>query len=116
MWTVQRLAVLMTAVVLLGACGGGEATVDEAAIPDLTATDFSFEPAELTGTVGEETAFEVANDGQAEHNVTIEELGVDEDIEAGAHVFVTVTPEEAGEFAFFCKFHPEQMTGTLSVE
>ena len=65
--------------------------------------------------VGEEAAFEVANDGDTEHNVTITELEVDEDLEPGVRMFVTFTPEEPGSFEFFCSYHPDQMTGTLTV-
>ena len=112
-WT--WLAAMAGTVLLLAGCtGGGEAT-DDGGPADLTAEDFSFSPTELTATVGEEAAFEVANDGDVPHNVTIEELDVDEDVDAGEHTFVTVTPEEPGEFEFYCALHPEQMTGTLTV-
>ena len=115
MGTWQLTVLAAAAAGALAACGGGEAT-DDGGPADLTAADFSFSPAELSAAAGEETAFEVANDGDAEHNVTITELDVDQDIEPGAHLFVTVTPPEPGSYEFFCAYHPDTMTGTLTVQ
>lgn len=94
-------------------CGGGEAPRQE---PDLVLTDFAFEPAQLTAVAGKESSFIVRNAGDVAHNVTIEAFGVDADFDPVITEFVDVAPDQPGSFAFFCKFHPEQMVGELTVE
>ena len=113
-------------VLLLAACGGGgeedaaEGSGDSAGGgaggTALVTKDFSFEPADLTAKAGEETTVSLTNEGEADHNLTISDLGVDEDVAAGGEASATFTAEEAGEFEFVCKFHADQMKGTLTVE
>jgi plastocyanin len=107
-------------VVVLAACGGdggdgGEGDGASSANADIVTKDFAFVPAELTATAGEEASFELANEDDTEHNITIKDLGVDEDVDAGGTTTVTVTADEAGDYDFFCEYHPD-MTGTLKVK
>lgn len=95
-------------------CGGGEEPIVRE--PDLVMTDFAFEPAQLTAVAGKENAFIVRNAGDVAHNITIEALGVDQDFPRAFTKFVAVMPDAPGSFAFFCKFHPEQMVGQFTVE
>jgi plastocyanin len=105
------LAAAVAAGLLMGCtaddAGGGD--------PDLRAADFAFEPSQVTVTAGE-VSLRVANDDDAQHNVTIDEFGVDTDIAGGDDAVLEFTAESQGNFAFFCKFHPEQMVGQLTVE
>lgn len=94
-------------------CGSAEVAEQE---PNLVMSDFAFQPAQLSAVAGKNNSYIVRNTGDAAHNVTIEGLGVDADFAAGATNFVDVAPDEPGDFAFFCKFHPEQMVGQLTVE
>lgn len=107
------LWVVMAAVV--AACGR-EVADSSSEKPNLTAKDFTFEPAELTAPAGDETTFHVVNAGDAKHNITIEELGVDQDVDVRGLADFSFTAEQPGEFEFFCKYHATQMTGTLTVE
>ena len=50
------------------------------------------------------------------HNFTLEQFGLDFDIPAGAGVAANYLPDQPGDFAFFCTFHPDQMVGQLTVE
>jgi len=109
LWSLIVVIVLAVGAV---ACGGGET----AAQPDLRIVDFSFQPAELTVAAGEEVAWTVTNDDSTPHNLTAEGLGIDVDVDGGAGVDAQFTTGEPGDFPFFCAFHPEQMTGRITVE
>ena len=85
--------------------GGGSAT--------LVAADFAFEPASLTAAGGDTIRF--TNEDDAEHNITVEEAGIDEDVDAGGSTTVSLEGVDAGKYDFFCKYHKEAMTGTLEV-
>ena len=109
----RLLAPLAIVAVAVGACGGddggdtGEAT--------LTATDNAFEPSTLSVSAG--GTITLANEGEALHNLTIEEAGVDEDVEAGQSVSVTLPDDlEAGDYEMVCEYHASAgMTGTVTV-
>ena len=90
-----------------GGNGGGDAVT-------LTALDFEFEPTDLTVSAG--GSVELVNDGEAEHNLTVEGTDVDEDVAAGETVTVDLGDVEAGTYEFVCEYHADQMTGTLTVE
>ena len=115
-----NVVVVSALVVVLAACGGtggdgGDDAGDDSAKADITTKDFAFVPDALTATAGEEASFEVVNEDDTAHTLTIDDLGVDQDIEAGSTATVTVTADEAGSYDFRCKLHPD-MTGTLTVE
>jgi plastocyanin len=129
---VRRIyAVTALALVLalpLAGCGGGDdddgggsaAAEQEQERPsgptsDITARDFAFDPSEVTLEAGREVTIVLTNEDDAEHNITAEDLDVDEDAEGGETGQATITPD-AGSYDFHCKYHPNQMTGTITVE
>lgn len=87
--------------------GGGEAVT-------LTAADFAWDPGSLTASAG--GSIELVNEDDAKHNLTIEDAGVDEDVEAGESLTVDLGDVEAGSYDFVCEYHPDTMTGTLELE
>lgn len=91
-----------------GGDGGGGGSIT------LTAKDFAWDPGTLTAAAG--SSIELVNDDDAEHNLTIEDAGVDEDVDGGASVTVDLGDVEAGSYEFVCEYHPDTMTGTLEVE
>jgi plastocyanin len=130
--TVLLTLVLAAGVVLAGCGDDDDGIVDDIGVDDdgdagtaengetgetvtITAEDFSFDPTEVSLTAGEEATLEVENAGNVGHNLTIEDLDVDADVGAGGSTSVSVTPD-AGEYEFYCGFHPGQMTGTLTVD
>lgn len=123
--TKKRNAVAaLTLVALLGAaCGGDDDDAGAANGGDgggggeavtLTAAGFSWDPSSLTAPAG--GSIEVVNADEAKHNLTVEEAGVDEDVEAGDTITVDLADVEPGSYDFVCEYHSDSMQGTLEVE
>jgi plastocyanin len=92
-----------------GGGGGGETEIQ------LVASDFKFDKTSLDMQAGSQVKAEVRNQGQAEHNFTFTEAGANQDIEAGEDATAAFTAPAAGSYRFFCKYHPSQMKGTVTV-
>jgi plastocyanin len=119
--------IVATAGLVLAGCGGGgskKATATGAAsggsggaTMNLVAKDFMFEPATINATAGKPITVIVKNEGQAEHNFSVESLKVNKDIEKGESQTVTFTPTQSGTIQFFCEYHKasHNMVGTLTV-
>ena len=118
----SALVVALAGLALAG-CGSKDdkkasTTTTEAAMATtltLVATDFQFDQATLTATAGEPVTFVIKNESASiEHNLTIKDLHVDKDAEAGESAKQTVTPA-AGTYEYHCEYHPDKMKGTLTV-
>jgi len=82
----------------------------------LEVDDFYFEPTLLTGTAGQQLTIEIKNEGTVEHNFSLDEQSVSQDIEAGEDASVSVTFPDSGMLVFYCKYHRSQgMLGGLAV-
>jgi plastocyanin len=68
-------------------------------------TIFYFEPTLLTGTAGQTVTIELENEGDAEHNFSLPDQAVDQDVESGQKAQVEVTFPDSGTLVFFCKYH-----------
>ena len=121
----RSASLLLVLVLLFSACGGGdepEPAAPEAAEEEveseltLEARDFFFSPKALTGEPGQEATIVVSNTGEAPHTFTIEDLDVDEELQPGDEVEVSVTFPDSGSVDFICRFHVGGgMEGTLEV-
>nr|MBA2599375.1 cupredoxin domain-containing protein [Actinomycetota bacterium] len=123
----RSMIVMVMVAVLVAACGGdgGETTDGGGGGGDdaggggvgssvtLTAANFAFEPESLTAATGD--SIEYMNEDDAEHNISAEEAGLDEDVEAGSSTTVDLADVEPGTYDFICKYHPDSMKGTLEV-
>jgi plastocyanin len=78
----------------------------------LTMVDNAFEPESIAVTSG--STLTVTNDGEALHSFTVEDEGIDQDVQPGESATVDVSLS-AGDYPFVCKYHPE-MTGSMTVE
>jgi plastocyanin len=114
---VSAFAVMVITGIALAGCGSSgddKPAAPSGTIVHLEAGDIYYKPTELTLKAGGDTTLEVANIGPSEHNLTIEGLKVDKVLEAGKTVNVKLTPA-AGTYPFHCSYHPDQMTGTITV-
>jgi plastocyanin len=93
-----------------GGGGGGETGIQ------LMASDFKFDKTSLDMQSGSQVKVELRNQGQAEHNFTFTEAGANQDVEAGEDATATFTAPAAGSYQFHCKYHPDQMQGTITAE
>lgn len=94
----------------------GSEDVSGASELEVEADDLYFEPTILSGTAGQEITIEVVNEGAAAHTFTIDEQGIDEELQPGADATVRVTFPDSGTVVFYCRFHRSQgMLGALQV-
>ena len=122
-------AALTAAVFLVGGCGGGGSTGPAAGpskssgspaalgvVLTLTGTEYSFGPSTLKASAGR-TTIRFANKGAADHDLSIDALGVHLTEKPGktGEATVTLTP---GTYTFYCSVpgHRQSgMQGTLKV-
>jgi plastocyanin len=119
------LLVALLAAAALAGCGGdddeggGGATGDGGTI-EVVATDYAFDPADVSVEEAGETTFTVSNEGDFPHALEIEGSGIEEETEtldpgASGSVTVDLAP---GEYVLYCPVgdHRERgMEGTLVV-
>ena len=76
--------------------------------------DFYFEPTILAGKPGQKVKLELENEGNAEHNFSLQDQGIDQDVDPGGKAEVDVTFPRSGTLLFFCKYHTSSgMNGGL---
>ncbi len=127
-------AVIVLAATASAACGSNDSSKDatdttaaptpttgastpngSAAKLTLVATDFKFDKASITAQAEQPLILTIKNDGAAEHNLTVEKLDVNEDVEGGKSASSdTITPA-AGTYQYHCEYHPSTMSGQLLV-
>ena len=120
--TALRLTVASTcALLLFGACGGGDQG-EEASEPavaqevELEAYDFYFEETAFTFDLRDQVTIDFVNAGEATHSFTADELDIDVEAPSGEATEITFSvPDQPGVFDFYCKYHPDQMEGTISI-
>jgi len=79
----------------------------------IEAGDSFFAPTCVTDLPAGSITLTVRNSGRALHNVTVESLGIDEDVAAGQTITVTVRVGSS-PLPFFCKYHRTSgMVGAL---
>jgi plastocyanin len=115
MRNVVRVIVAVIAALTLAACGGDEGGGGGGGGgTGLSMVDNAFQPADLTLSAGD--TVDVSNDGQAEHNITIEGTDVDEDVDPGGTTSITVDADPGG-YTMFCEYHRAGgMEGTVTVQ
>jgi plastocyanin len=130
------LAALAALVIVVAGCGGSESsstggesggtstiagvsandhgTTQVSGKTDVELDDYYFEPTVLQGDPGTRVTLELENEGNVEHNFSIDAQGIDEDIDAGETATVTVTIPRSGVISFYCKYHKSMgMAGAL---
>jgi len=78
--------------------------------------EYEFVPDEFNFKVGETVTFEMSAETEY-HTFTVDDLGIDEDMDAGETITFTYTFDRAGEFEIICVPHQAfGMTGVIVVE
>jgi plastocyanin len=72
---------------------------------EIDAGDFFFDPTCLTASSAGTIAVTVTNTGNALHNFTVEEQGIDQDVQVGESITVKVKLPASGALPFLCKYH-----------
>ena len=121
-WAIGVIAAALAMGLLAAACGGDEDQSGAAAAGgdgtvQLALGDYYFKPADLQGQAGQAVQLKLTNEGQATHTFTIDSLKIDKTLKPGEEATITVTPSQAGDLPFYCRFHAQSsnMKGTLSV-
>lgn len=83
---------------------------------EITAIDFQFGPSQLTLTAGRQVELTFVNEGEVAHSFTSENPALDVEAAAGATEQITFEAPEEGEFNWYCRFHPDQMTGIVTID
>ena len=84
---------------------------------DFELDDFYFAPTVLNGTSGQVITLHLENEGEEEHNFSLPDQEIDQDVEAGETADVSVTFPDSGTLVFFCEYHENMgMRGALRVE
>jgi plastocyanin len=76
--------------------------------------DFYFEPTVVQGQPGQKVKLELKNEGSTEHNFSMDDQNIDQDLEDGEDATVTVAIPQSGTMEFYCKYHRSSgMAGEL---
>jgi plastocyanin len=81
----------------------------------LTAKGIAWSQTQLNLPAGKQVTVTVNNQDSVEHNFTFKEANAAQDVEGGESAEVSFTTPAAGSYQFFCKYHPSQMKGTVTV-
>jgi FtsP/CotA-like multicopper oxidase with cupredoxin domain len=103
-----------------GANGSGAATAtgDTPQVVDVTLTEFSISPTEITVPAGVPVTFNVTNSGAAEHDFTIDGVAGTETVGVGDTTTLEVDALDAGSYPVLCTIaghEPAGMTATVTV-
>lgn len=71
----------------------------------LEASEFAFDPTCVEASGGATLEVTVRNVGSALHNLRIDSLGIDQDVQPGETITVEVTLPSSGPVPFVCKYH-----------
>lgn len=82
--------------------GTGEVSGDTL---EMELDDNYFGPAYTRAEHGTTVMITLSNEGEAPHTFTIDELGVDEEVEPGDTAEVEVTLPDSGAVRYYCRFH-----------
>lgn len=116
----RPIAAVFSVALLMAACSsdddgtdGSTDTGDGASDQTITIADFTFDPSSLTVPSGEDVTIEVTNEDDAEHSFTLDDDSVSQDVEGGESQTVTINLTEG--IGWHCEYHPDTMTGTITV-
>jgi plastocyanin len=72
---------------------------------EIDAGDFFFDPTCVTASSSGTISVTVTNTGNALHNLTVSDQGIDKDVQVGDSITVKVKLPRSGSLPFLCKYH-----------
>lgn len=114
----RKVSIMLVALVfVMGACGEDEEdTAAQQSSNTIEAFDTYFEPTSLQLEPGAEATITLENAGGVAHSFVVPDLDLEIEAQSGDSVDGTFTvPDEPGTLDFYCKFHPDEMSGTISI-
>lgn len=82
----------------------------------VTATDFAFDPTTIILDVDTTAEVTFSNNGSVLHSFTVPDFELEVEAEGGQSQTLTfAASDEPGSYEFFCKYHPNEMMGTISI-
>jgi plastocyanin len=123
-WAHLRRPLLVLVLVVLAsfapACTVNETDDDES--DELTqevaldAYDFYFKQTSMQLSLGADVTVNFTNNGDTTHSFTVPDLDLETEVESAEATEINFqVPDEPGVLDFFCKFHPDDMKGTISI-
>lgn len=82
----------------------------------IVATDNAFDTSELSAPADQEATVELVNEGSSLHNFAIADQDVASELIPGGETTTVTFTLPAGEYDYLCEVHPQDMTGTLTVQ
>jgi len=79
------------------------------------ALEFQWKPGNLLLRPGQTVTLRVANHDYMQHNFLFQGAKVNRNLPVGKVTAVRFTAPSAGTYAFWCKYHLQMMTGTITV-
>lgn len=116
----RKVSVVAAAVVFAlagAACADeGEDSAAQEQSFEVQAFDYYFEPTSLQFEPGANVTLTLENGGSVAHSITIPDLDFEAEAQSGDSIDNSFTaPTEPGSLDFYCKFHPDEMEGTISI-
>lgn len=115
LWKLSLVFVALS--VVAGACGNeGEDSGAQEQSVTVEAFDNYYEETTIALEPGAEATITLQNGGGVAHSIDIPDLDFELEAQSGESATSTFTvPDEPGSLNFFCKFHPDDMTGAVTI-
>ena len=82
----------------------------------LNAYDFYFKETSMQLGLGSDVTVAFTNNGETTHSFTVPDLDLDVEVESAEATEINFeVPDQPGLLDFYCKFHPDDMKGTISI-
>jgi plastocyanin len=95
----------------------GSEPTEKAGSIEVVLNDDYFNPKEITIPSGTATKLILKNNGKKRHTFTVENLGVDTEVQPGQETTITVEPRQPGTYDLICRYHyQEGMVGKIIVK
>jgi plastocyanin len=122
--TYQAFVAVLLVAALLTSCGfdnTGDADESETVVPDadvtidMTTSDMSFHPDQITAAPGQVVAITLSNPDSIKHDFVLDDIGgqsIDVEVQPRQEITFTITmPDEPGEWRFYCSVPGHEALG-----